>query len=386
MSKQITAGDRLGTQFTFNFADDTPQEVVDGLKQAGENWSSVLKDNTKINVDFQYASAGDEDLLGGTRFSNILLPYTLVRQFLAEDVTSDTDRTAVANLPENSIDVLINNTSENNGSDIPYLDNNGSINNSIIGLNTANAKALGLSLEDLAESFGTTPDVIAAELSAESDDYLIDNDTVDASMELNSDIVWDFDPSDGISANAVDFVGTVTHELGHVLGFGSDADFLDQFADPDFVALDFLELFSLSDVFELLEVTDLEEIGELLNEADLNALADSVAGDRLVSENAYTPTTFDLFRYTPESFENSAIDFTVGDNGQYFSIDGGQTEIAPLSTGIATGDGSQLSHWRDNTISGDMFGIMDPTGMPGDLEQISDIDLLAVDAMGWDII
>ena len=385
MSKSITVGDRLGTQFTFNFADDTPQEVVDGLKQAGENWSSVLKDNTKINIDFQYTSLGDENLLGGTSFNNILLPYTIVKQFLAEDVTSDTDRIAVANLPENSIDVLINNTSENNGSDIPYLDNNGSINNSIITLNTANAKALGLSLEDLAESFGTTPDVITAALSAENDDYLIDNDTVDGNVELNSDLVWDFDPSDGISADASDFVATVTHEVGHILGFGSDADFLDEFADPDFVALDLVEKFSLLNVFELLELTDLEEIGELLNEADLNALADSVAGDRLISENAYTPTTFDFFRFTPESAEEGVIDFTAGDNGQYFSIDGGQTEIAPLSTGIATGDGNQLSHWEDNVIFGDMIGIMDPTLVVGESDSISDIDLLAVDAMGWDI-
>ena len=387
MSEKITVGNPEGTQFTFNLLDDdTPDEVVNGLKQAGENWSSVLTDKTYINIDFQYTSAGEPNTLGGIISSIIFAPYEVIRQFLAEDVTSDTDQTAVANLPENSIDVLINNTSENNGSDLPYLDNNGSMNNSIVALNTANAKALGLSLEDLAESFGTTPDVIAAELSAESDDLLIDNDTVDASMELNSDRVWDFDPSDGISADAYDFIGTVTHELGHALGFDTNADLLDEFADPNFVASDLVERFGLFDIFGLLEETDLEEIGELLNEADLNALADSVAGDRLISENLYIPKTFEFFRYTPESFEEGAIDFTAGDDDKYFSIDGGQTEIAQVSTGRKTGDGNQLSHWEDNLISGDMIGIMDPSGMEGEVYSISDIDLLALDAIGWDII
>ena len=385
MSQSITAGNAEGTQFTFNFADDTPQEVVDGLRQAGENWSSVLKDNTKINIDFQYTSLEDEDLLGGASSSTIFLPYTIVKRFLAEDATSDTDTTAVANLPENSIDVLINNTSENNGSDIPYLDNNGSTNNTIVRLNTANAKALGLGLEDLAESFGTTPDVIAAVLSAESEDYLIDDDTVDGNLELNSDLIWDFDPSDGISADASDFVGTATHELGHVLGFGSDADFLDGFADPEFVASDFIDRFDLLNAFELLQLIEREEIGEFLNEEQLNALADSVTGDRLISENFYTPKTFEFFRFTPASAELGVRDFTAGDNGQYFSIDGGQTVIAPLSTGTEVGDGNQLSHWQDDAIFGEMIGIMDPTLVVGELDSISDIDLLALDVMGWDI-
>ena len=385
MSREITVGNPEGTQFSFNLAEDTPQEVIDGVRQAGENWSSVLKDNTKINVDFEFAPAEQSNTLGVTISNQILLPYELVNRFLAEDVTSDNDQTAVANLPGNSIDILINNTSENNGSDTPYLDSNGSLNNSIVRLNTANAKALELTFRDLAESFGTTPEAIAAELGAVSDDYLIDTNTVDAGMEINSDINWDFDPSDGISADAVDFVGTVTHELGHALGFGTDAERFDGIADPDFDALDLVELAGLVDVFALLEETGLEEIGELLDENDLNALADSVGGDRFVSENLYAPTTLDLFRFTPESFEEGAIDYTAGDNGKYFSIDGGQTEIAPLSTGVATGDGRQLSHWEDNAISGNTIGIMDPTGMLGELDRISDIDLLAFDAIGWDI-
>ena len=357
LTKTIVVGDEGGTQFTFNIAEDTPQEVVEGITQAAENWSSVLTDDVNVSIDFTFAP-DEAGRLGGAIPTYIPLPYADetvgfdVNRALTEDVTSINDDIAVNNLPtDNNINLLINNTAENNGSDTPYLDNNGGLNNSTIVLTSANAEALGLSLEDIAESLETTPEAVAEFLS-QTYDFPIDANAVDGTININSDVVWDFDSSDGISTDAVDFVGTMTHEIGHTLGFASVADFLDGEAVAEF------------------------EEGEL---AGINM-------DRFVSENEYPPFVLDLFRFSPESFEQGSIDITTGNiDDKYFSVDGGQTEIAPLSEGANTatnlGDRQQLSHWEDNLG----IGIMDPTFAPGELGEISDTDLLAFDVIGWDL-
>ena len=111
-------------------------------------------------------------------------------------------------------------------------------------------------------------------------------------------------------------------------------------------------------------------------------MASGINLDQFISENEYALSPLDLFRYSPESLEQGAVDFTTGNiENKYFSIDGGETVIAPLSTGENTGDGRQLSHWEDNLG----IGIMDPTFAPGELGEISDTDLLAFDVIGWDI-
>lgn len=50
---------------------------------------------------------------------------------------------------------------------------------------------------------------------------------MDGSITFNSKRTFDFDPSNGITAGQFDFVGTATHEIGHVLGFISGVDILD---------------------------------------------------------------------------------------------------------------------------------------------------------------
>ena len=42
---------------------------------------------------------------------------------------------------------------------------------------------------------------------------------------FNSQFSYDFDPSDGIDANKIDFDAVATHEIGHVLGFDSNTGF-----------------------------------------------------------------------------------------------------------------------------------------------------------------
>ena len=65
-----------------------------------------------------------------------------------QDATSTDDDDAVANLPAApALDIYINLTADNpngNGSDVPYLDDDGGANNLTLKVNTAVAKALGI--------------------------------------------------------------------------------------------------------------------------------------------------------------------------------------------------------------------------------------------------
>ena len=372
LTNSVTAGNPEGTQFTFNFAEDTPQEVIDGVKEAAENWSSILTDDVDINIDFTFNP--DETglgTLGNTVSEYLTFGYGELNEALAADATSANDNTAIANLPEEELDILINNTSENSGSDTPYLDNNGGFNNSNVRITRANAKALGIGLEDRAEELGVSVEEIAQIFNTVYPEFVVDPNSADATINLSSNINWDFDSSDGINSDSFDFVGTVTHEIGHALGFESNADVLDLVANRN------------SDLLDLINSANSEEISELFAGTEAEAFVDAIVLDQFISENEYLLQPFDFFRYTPESVEQGAIDFTAGNvDDKYFSIDGGQTEIAPLSEGRNTGDMEQLSHWEDNLG----IGIMDPTGLPGELLlETADTDLIAFDVIGWDL-
>jgi hypothetical protein len=317
-TKVQTFGVPGGTQFTCTFAEGTPQNVINAVQEAVEIWSSVLKDDVNLKINFSFEALEEGTGADASPYVGNV-EYNKLRGQLAKDATSQHDQTAIANLPNSdSINILINNTKENNGSEIPYLDNNQSNNNSEIRLSSATFKALGVEL--------------GKEVS-------------DGTIRINSNAPWDYDRSDGISENSTDIVGVIAHEIGHILGFSSSADFLDIIATPT---------------------------------------TEGVDRDISISQEEYNLTTLDLFRYSPESLAQGARDFTTGNIDQkYFSIDGGQTEIAPLSTGAYLGDGGQLSHWKETDQS---FGLLDPTGMPGEEIDLSVNDLIAFDVIGWDFV
>ncbi|MCL2923729.1 MAG: NF038122 family metalloprotease [Trichodesmium sp. MAG_R04] len=156
---------------------------------------------------------------------------------------------------------------------------------------------------------------------------------IDAEITFNSRFDFDFDNTNGIQKRKFDFEAIAIHEIGHALGFISGVDILD---------------------------------AQKLPINNQNAL-------RFVS-------TLDLYRYSKESFEKNALDWTADTREKYFSIDGGVTKKGTFSTGISFGDGRQASHWKDNFE----LGIMDPTLAPGELGVVADLDLLAFDVIGWD--
>jgi hypothetical protein len=160
-----------------------------------------------------------------------------------------------------------------------------------------------------------------------------DTNFVDAAITFSSSFSWDFDSSDGVGAGLQDFVGVTIHEMGHALGFFSGVDDVDYY---------------------------------ITHPADLDPYA--------------VFATLDLFRYSAPGVLNLGVGAT-----SYFSIDGGVTNLGGFSTGsIANGgDGRQASHWKDNLG----LGIMDPTANPaGQVNTPTDLDLLAFDVIGWDLV
>jgi hypothetical protein len=302
-------------QFNFTSDSNIDPRARQGFQQAANIWSSTLSDDVTVNLDIGFESL-DPGVLGGTLSNKQRYEYQNVRNAFSQDITSDSDRTAVNNLQTgSSVDMFINRTSDNPngfGSATPYLDDNGSLNNQIINMTTANAKALGLSTSA----------------------------TNDATIEFSDRFNWDFDRSDGIDSGAFDFVGVAAHEIGHALGFISGVDILDINSPP-------------------------------------------IRGP--FSENAFTfVSPLDLFRYSDESANQGAIDWTADNRDKYFSLDGGNTSLGTFSTGTNFGDGRQASHWKDDSLSGTYQGLMDPTLGRGFQPTLSDLDRTAFDAIGWD--
>ncbi|MEZ6040715.1 MAG: NF038122 family metalloprotease [Planctomycetaceae bacterium] len=287
-----------------------------GFEAAAAFWSSKFSDNVFVNLNIGFTTLGP-NILGSASSTQQLNSYTDFRNAIAADMTSFHDATFSGSLPGGaSFDPYINRTSDNPngfGSATPYVDADGGANNTQVRINTATAKALGLLSANAAAS--------------------------DASITFSDAFTFDFDPSDGITAGAFDFVGVAIHEIGHALGFVSGVDILDINSPP-------------------------------------------VNGPFLDNQFTFvSPLDFTRFSIDSET-AGADIDWTADARAKYFSIDGGATifQNNAFSTGFYFGDGHQASHWKDDMG----FGIMDPTLAPGELGVPSELDFIALDVIGWD--
>ncbi len=150
---------------------------------------------------------------------------------------------------------------------------------------------------------------------------------------FNSVFDFDFDPSNGIDADKLDFDSVAVHEIGHALGFSS-------------------------------------QVGtrEL-----------SPAGPLAVS-------VLDIFRFRPGITMNAftASQRVLASGGEQVFFAGGSS--LALSTGRpdgTAGDGRQAGHWKDDAFSGQYIGVMDPSLRKGFRAAITANDLAALDAMGY---
>lgn len=385
--------------------EQTAAMALAGFQQAAKIWEKQFSDPATIRLNVGFAPL-DPGVLGQTDSTGVTIPYSVVRSALEADRTTKADNKAVANLPTgNSISFFTNSLGTAAEGSTAVFDPGSSIfggptgDNEYLFVNTANAKALG---------FGIAPEV------------------VDGEIIFSSNFNFDFDRSNGIDADAFDFVGVAAHEIGHALGFVSGVDIVDILTGFG-PAADIIRgqidaaLANPANHPILRAIFDIPDDVPLTPDAfadanmlDLFAVFFGASGPDLALFN-----TLDLFRYSDLSFDEEGnfigFDFTTGlgldrpltfddfliefgSDIPYFSIDGGLTAIAPFAMGNFNGGfefqfpdnsiidlpGNQASHWFEVFGVRPPFGILDPTGARGELLNISDFDLLAFDAIGYD--
>lgn len=163
----------------------------------------------------------------------------------------------------------------------------------------------------------------------------------DATIRFSSNFTFDFNNSDGVDFFSYDFETAAAHEIGHALGFLSVVDFLDQTTadEASVVTLNPLDLF------------------------------------RFRNEPKFVPTSIEEFVNTPRSLIPGEEE-VFSDTEQQFSF----------STGHDQGDGNQASHWKNDDITGQFIGLMDPTLNFGTVEPITQSDLRAMDVIGYEVV
>ncbi|MBD2446993.1 matrixin family metalloprotease [Nostoc sp. FACHB-152] len=373
-------------QFNFTYAPDTRQEVIDGFKQAGNFWSSQLKDTyvnptcrcntqTTVNISINYGQLSNANALSGTRPRMVRLSYQDYLTQAFQDITSASDLLAFQNLQigsnnksiigsilqgktlsqvnlndikklnRNSVQLassqfsmLVNTSSRltfDNAQNLKYIgsnavvDNNGNDNNQKIWLTSANAKAFNL---------------IPGNNKGFDAQIMISNSMLTNTGDFIKDSIWDFsrvyNPElKKVDANKYDFVSAAAHEIGHALGFVSGVD-----------------------AFDI-----------------LTSVAANSGSNPITDKDLTYVSPLDLFRYSDDSKQNKVFDWSKGGN-KYFSIDGGATDLANFD-----GNNYQGSHWQAANNVSSMLGVMNPTLKKGNVLSISNLDLQLLDVIGWDL-
>jgi PEP-CTERM motif len=326
------------TTGSFAAAGAKGQAALLAFRKAANFWNQTITSTATINIEIGFANLG-ANVLGSTGSSSTGANVTDVYSRLRAVGNSSLDATATANLfPLNSngsLKFTTNAARFTSGAgaltNTTFVDNNNSTNNRVLDVNTANAKVLGLAIDNTNRCSTTLA-------------------SADGCINFSNTFNFDFDPTNGLSAGAFDFVSVATHELGHALGFVSGVD------TYDFVAA--------------------------------NQTGDNLNNFRIFS-------VLDLFRY------GTTIDAATGrrllqlssNRAARFSIDGvntfntGQTSVtaATFSTGADSGDGQQASHFKDVGAGVRQIGLLDPTIGANQLGIVTSNDLAVFDAIGYNI-
>ncbi|MGH3850579.1 MAG: NF038122 family metalloprotease, partial [Pseudonocardiaceae bacterium] len=162
--------------------------AVAAFIKAAQNWEDIIKSPITIYIDVDYGptrfgQSWPSGVLGATSAPSGSYPYQSVRNNLIAQAGGEGNATkqAIFNaLP---------------GTTVPT--------------DLGDATSTGVS-DPAARAIGLLP------ATAQSTDNA-------AKIAFNSSFTFDFDPSDGITAGQVDFDAVATHEIGHALGFGSEA-------------------------------------------------------------------------------------------------------------------------------------------------------------------
>jgi len=279
------------------------------FNRAATSWSSVFTDNITINISAGLSNSfASPNIIGSTSSVRLQSSYDFFLGKIKASAAAEADDGIVAYAP-----------------DLAHFNATLPTGFTFAGkfvATKANFKALGyMDLIDLDAQYGAT----------------------DSTITFNSNFAFDYDSSNGVDANKIDFQSVATHELGHALGFISSVDTVDVLKNAG-------QTTSLS-------ITPL----------DLFRFQNNVAGK--------DPTTTD-------DFTNFARALDSGGNPIFDDL---TLELA-MSTGRYTGDGLEASHWKDDALTGQLIGVMDPSLYSGFKESVSWNDIRALDLIGYDIV
>ena len=267
------------------------------FQRSADSLDALFTDPIMVNINAGLSTGfSNANIIGSTSTVDLVDAYTTVRNALVADAARDPRDAIVAALPVSLTARLpAGRTLSGN-----------------LQFSKANGKALGMA--DLDSTFGAP----------------------DASITFNANFAFDYDRSDGIAANAIDFQAVATHELIHALGFVSEVDDVDQ--------------------------------------------------STAASMPTVSPSTLDLFRF-PGTVPVSAADFATAARELEPGVEAVTSDASVayrMSTGISQGDGRQASHWKDDALTGTFIGIMDPNIGRGQTENITEADLRALSLIGYD--
>jgi hypothetical protein len=297
-------------------------QAEQGFNIAAAYWGGMFTNNVTINLGVGFAALGT-NVIGQTGSSQ--MDYSVANWqagVLATRSASTIDQTLVMpTLTNGGVTALSNgyNGSSQSSTLTTTLDGSQTASR-VLWMNTAVVKAVG----------GTAT-------------YGANSGNRDGNVTFSNTFAFDFNPSNGISAGQMDFIGVAIHEIGHALGFVSGIDVMDYYSTP-------------------------------------SGPGRGTLGYDLNSTSIFS--ALDMFRYSGAGVLNLHTGGTT-----YFSLDGGNTALAgnTFSTGAYNGDGRQASHWKDTAGCTPQLGIMDPTFCYGQMGEVTGLDLAAYDAMGWNL-
>jgi len=283
---------------------DSNTAAKNAFVRAAQNWETIILSpiTIYIDVDFGPNDFGQQwpaGVLGATDTTSQSYPYQSVRANLIAEANGEGNATKLAifnSLPSTTVP-----TDLGNSTTIDVMD--------------TNARAIGL-LPAVAQSTDST-----------------------AKIAFNSNFTYDFDPTDnGGAITGTDFDAVATHEIGHALGFDSDAGF---------------------------------------------------------SATTATPSIWDLYRFrtgtTTGTFSTAQRVMTIGGSPDPLQFDfiPGNLELGLANggpSGVKTNgaDGRQSSHWKETSIC-TAIGIMDPAIPSNCRRTITASDQLALTSFGFNL-
>jgi hypothetical protein len=287
----------------------------EALLRAAGQWTSRIRNNISVRIRFDAQPLG-VNVLGRATPTVVLMAYGDLRTALVSAAVGEADDAIVSSLPFVVSNFIRLPPNLNGGNAGPVSQ---AVATTFVA-NKAQLKAAGLQNLDL--FFGP----------------------IDAQVVFSSDIPFDFDNRNGVSATQFDFEAVAAHEIGHALGFSSTAD------------VAFLNVPSALDLFRF-EI-DSDNLGP--------------------GDNPDNATEFFFFPRTLTPTEPTT--------GRTRIIFDDTIRELPLSMGTGF-DGRQASHWQDDVFQFDglPIGIMDPTLNPGMMNRVNNNDLRALDVIGYKV-